>query len=320
MFHNAEYIYAVYKTGSFSAAAKELYITQPCLSAMVKKKEAQLGVPLFDRNSKPLRLTEFGVQYINYLEKIWNLEHEYEKCLSDVRGLRTGRLSIGASNDLASFVLPPIIQNFKAKYSGVQVQIFEGNIDYLQDALTRGKLDLILENSNMDTEIFTQHQLCTEQLLLAAHKSIHDATPLSDQYLTYDDIMSGRHMKIEPFSLFPDALAHTPIITMRTENDARSRMDSIFDQAGLSADIQLEVDQLATAYNIACTGVGLTLVSDTLLYRTPPHSNMYYYKLPHLISTRYVYMYHKRSRYIHLAMQKFMDITFSTLADGILYF
>ena len=65
---------------------------------MVKKKEAQLGVPLFDRNSKPLRLTEFGVQYINYLEKIWNLEHEYEKCLSDVRGLRTGRLSIGAGD------------------------------------------------------------------------------------------------------------------------------------------------------------------------------------------------------------------------------
>ena len=64
MFRNMEYIYAVYRAGSFSAAAKELYITQPCLSAMVKKTEMQLGVPIFDRNTKPLRLTEYGVQYI----------------------------------------------------------------------------------------------------------------------------------------------------------------------------------------------------------------------------------------------------------------
>ena len=113
MFRNMEYIYAVYKAGSFSAAAKELYITQPCLSAMIKKTEMQLGVPIFDRNTTPLRLTEYGLEYIAYLEKIQGLEGEFEQYLSDVRGLRTGHLSIGANTVLASFVLPVLIQRFK---------------------------------------------------------------------------------------------------------------------------------------------------------------------------------------------------------------
>ena len=81
----------------------------------------------------------------------------------------------------------------------------------------------------------------------------------------------------------------------------------VFQEANLKANIQLEVDQLATAYNISCTGLGLTLVSDTLLYKVPPHPDMYYYKLDSNSTTRKMYLYHKRSHYLTLAMQKFMD-------------
>ena len=52
MFQNMEYVYEVYKEKSFSKAAKNLYVTQPCLSAMVKKVENKLGVPIFNRNVK----------------------------------------------------------------------------------------------------------------------------------------------------------------------------------------------------------------------------------------------------------------------------
>lgn len=128
-----------YKAGSFSAAAKELYITQPCLSAMIKKTEMQLGVPIFNRNVKPLRLTEYGSQYIAYLEIIQGLEGEFEQYLCDVRGLRTGTLSIGANAVFASFVLPALIQWLKTQYPGVQVQMVEGSMAYLEDALMHGK-------------------------------------------------------------------------------------------------------------------------------------------------------------------------------------
>ena len=97
-------------------------------------------------------------------------------------------------------------------------------------------------------------------------------------------------------------------------------MDYFFYQEGVTANIQLEVDQLTTAYNIARTGVGLTLVSDTLLYHMPMLPDMCYYKLLNSMSTRAVYMYHKRSRYITLAMQKFMDTVIASLSNGIIHY
>lgn len=84
-------------------------------------------------------------------------------------------------------------------------------------------------------------------------------------------------------------------------------MDTIFQESNLKANIELEVDQLETAYNIACTGLGLTLVSDTLLYKSPPHPQMCYYKLTSTSIERKMYIYHKRSHYLTLAMQKFID-------------
>lgn len=317
MFRNMEYIYAVYKAGSFSAAAKELYITQPCLSAMIKKTEMQLGVPIFDRNTKPLRLTEYGIQYIAYLEKIQGLEGEFEQYLSDVRGLRTGHLSIGANTVLASFVLPALIQKFKTLYPGIQVQMVEGSRSYLEDALIHGKLDLILDNCQLDSDIYSQYRLGPEHILIAAHKEIHDAQALKDSCLTHEDILVGRHIKADTPALSLKTFADSPVIALRTGTDTRLRMDTIFQQAGIHADIQLEVYQLTTAYNIACTGLGWTLVSDTLLYKMPSSPDMCYYKLNSDVTTRMIYMSHKRLRYVPLAMQKFMDTTIATLADGI---
>ncbi len=317
MFRNMEYVYAVYKAGSFSEAAKELYITQPCLSAMVKKTEAQLGVPIFDRNVKPLRLTEYGVQYIAYLEKIQALEGEFEQYLSDVRGLRSGNLSIGANTVLASFVLPPLIQRFKTQYPGVQVQMVEGSMAYLEDALMRGKLDLIFDNCHLDDNTYLQYRLGTEHTLIAAHKAIHDAAQWRDFCLTHEDILADRHIKADTPALSIHAFADTPVIALRTGTDTRLRMDTIFQQAGIHADIQLEVDQLTTAYNIACTGLGLTLVSDTLLYKMPFSPDMCYYKLHSDVTARTIYMSHKRSRYIPIAMKKFMDTAISELAADI---
>lgn len=317
MFRNMEYIYAVYKAGSFSEAAKELYVTQPCLSAMVKKTENQLGVPIFDRNVKPLRLTEYGVQYIAYLEKIQSIEGEFEQYLSDVRGLRTGSLSIGANTVLASFVLPSLIQKFKTRYPGVQVQLVEGSVDYLEDALIHGRLDLILDNCLLDSSIYLQYPLGAEHILIAAHRDIHDAERWQGFCLSHDDILAGRHIKMDTPALSINVFADIPVIALRTSTDTRRRMDTIYQQAGFHGDIQLEVDQLTTAYNIACTGLGMTLVSDTLLYQMPASPDMCYYKLHSDVTARTIYMSHKRSRYVPLAMQKFMDTAIAVLADDI---
>ena len=78
MTYYKEYIYAVYQEKSFSKAAKKLYVSQPWLSATVKKAEQELGLPLFDRSTNPISLTKAGRYYIERIEQIMAIETEME--------------------------------------------------------------------------------------------------------------------------------------------------------------------------------------------------------------------------------------------------
>ena len=308
MLRYKEYVYAVYKAGSFSAAAEALFLSQPCLSAMVKKAEDQLGVPIFDRKTKPISLTEYGEKYIALIEKAQDLELEFEQYLSDVRGLRTGRLFVGANNIFASYALPGLIHKFKKLYPGVQIQMMEGNISYLEDALSSGSIDLILDNCPLRSDLFQQHILGTERLLLTVHNSFRQDNSLSAFRLSYEDILAKRHLSPQIPTISIGNFSHIPFIALREGNDTRYRMNALFSGTETAPQIQLEVDQLATAYNIACNRLGATLVSDTLIYKGSPSPDMDFYVLDCETATRPIYLYYKRSRYVTLAMQKFIEV------------
>ena len=79
MFQGMNYVYEVYKEKSFSKAAKNLYISQPSLSANVRRVEAKIGYPIFNRNTSPLTLTECGERYIQSVEEILAIENSIER-------------------------------------------------------------------------------------------------------------------------------------------------------------------------------------------------------------------------------------------------
>ena len=92
MFTGKKYIYEVYKEKSFSKAAQNLYISQPSLSARIKKTEEQIGVPLFDRSTSPLKLTEIGEVYIEAAKEIFQIEQRVENHINIIeQGLNTGK-------------------------------------------------------------------------------------------------------------------------------------------------------------------------------------------------------------------------------------
>ena len=97
-----QYIYQVYQSGSFSKAAQALYLTQPALSIAIQKVEAEIGMPLFIRDKKPLELTDAGKVYIEKVKQIMHLESELSKELSDLSSLNIGSLVLGGTHYLNS--------------------------------------------------------------------------------------------------------------------------------------------------------------------------------------------------------------------------
>lgn len=103
-----KYIYMVYQKGSFSKAAQALYMTQPALSIAVQRVENEIGMPLFRRDHQPLELTEAGKIYIAKIREIQFLEYQLEQQLGDLSHLKTGRLRLGGSHYINSYILPPV--------------------------------------------------------------------------------------------------------------------------------------------------------------------------------------------------------------------
>lgn len=312
MFRGKEYIYEVYKEKSFSKAAQNLYISQPALSAAIKKIENRIGCCIFDRSSKAVRLTDAGTKYIKAAEAIMDIEIQFENYLSNLNQLKTGRLSIGASNVFASFILPAIITEFTNKYPAIKVNLIEAASSQLEELLFSGTLDFVLDNYPLDETIYEKHLFCSENLILAVPSKLFSNTLAREYQLSIDDIFQGKHLdpitKPVPLSLF----ANEPFIFLRTGNDTRIRADKIFQESGLNPRIVLELDQLATAYNVACYGMGATIISDTLAQKANRNSTIIYYKIDSPHTFRNVFFYNKKNKYITRAMEEFTKLASKT--------
>ena len=308
MFRGKEYIYEVYKEKSFSKAAQNLYISQPALSAAIKKIENRIGCSIFDRRGKTVRLTDAGTEYIKAAETVMDLEIQFENYLSNLNQLKTGRLSIGASNVFASFILPAIITEFTKKYPAIKVTLIEAASSQLEELLFSGTLDFVLDNYPLDETIYEKHLFCSENLILAVPPKLPSNTLASNHQLSIDDICQGKHLdpaiKPVPLSFF----AHEPFIFLRAGNDTRIRANKIFQENGLTPNIVLELDQLATAYNVACYGMGAVIISDTLAQKASSNSTMLYYKIDSPHTFRNVFFYNKQNKYITKAMEEFTKL------------
>ena len=113
---------AVIREGSFSAAAKALYRTQPAISQTIKKLEDEVGRPLFDRASRRGLLTDAGRVLAVHAERLLNFRQQALSALDDVRQLRSGRLTL-AANELTCLYLLPLLHEYRRLYPSVHVTV-----------------------------------------------------------------------------------------------------------------------------------------------------------------------------------------------------
>lgn len=113
---------AVIREGSFSAAAKALYRTQPAISQTIKRLEDEVGRPLFDRASRRGVLTDAGRVLAVHAERLLNVRQQALTALDDVRQLRAGRLTL-AANELTCLYLLPLLEQFRRMHPGVKITV-----------------------------------------------------------------------------------------------------------------------------------------------------------------------------------------------------
>src|SRR5881409_1655225 len=136
--HQLRYFVAVADEGSFSRAAAKVRVAQPSLSQQIRKLEAELGQPLFDRLPRSVVLTEAGRCLLDYARQILTGIADARRCVAALEQDVAGGLAVGAIPSVALYVLPNLIQRFQERYPKVTFELFEDTTDKLAQGLEDG--------------------------------------------------------------------------------------------------------------------------------------------------------------------------------------
>ena len=298
------YIFEVYRTGSFSQAARNLYLTQPTLSIAIKKVEQAIGMPLFDRSQQPLTLTEAGRIYIARIAEIRQIEENTARELDDLRHMDAGELRIGGTQYFNSYVLPDVLQDYQAQYPAVHLTLREDNANRIDQWLLDGETDINFRSAPVDEERFTSQAVCADHLLLAVPRA-HVPEDAIAQGLSWQEVAAHRFLQDDcPVQALSD-FHETPFLLLTESNQLRTRALAICAENGFSPQVRFCVEQLETAWHMARHGLGATFVTEFMIAEGQD-DRLLYYKVPSPHAVRHFHAILRKNSYVSHKMKCFI--------------
>ncbi len=161
-----EIYYKVAETLNMTEASKELFISQPSISQVVKELEETLKTKLFQRVGKKIHLTNEGMIFKDYALRILNLYEESLNAISDMNDLKRGSIRIGASTTIGTYLLPDIVVNFKKRYRNIDIDLFIDNTEMISDELLKNNLDIAFVEGPIDREELHIEKIWIDELLI----------------------------------------------------------------------------------------------------------------------------------------------------------
>ena len=307
MQQDMRYVYEIYRQKSFSKAAQALFITQPALSIAIGKLEASLGMPLFDRSTRPISLTPAGHIYLQTIEQTRALEQDLRHQLDDIRALRTGTIPIGSSHFINACILPEVLTRFNRRFPQVKLNLLEGSSHAMARMLEQREIDLTFSCDEAVIQDFTNTPVFTDTILLAVPQDVPcpaDRSKYSSARLTAADILAGRHLAPGCPSVDLKDFAAEPFILLRSGNNLHDRAMHFFREAGIEPTVKMELSQMATASRLAEAGFAATFLSDRLV---TSESRLHFYRLAHPESHRIFHALTSPKRYLPAAVKAFID-------------
>lgn len=274
----SKYVYEVYRSKSVSDAAKKLFISQPALSASIKKAETELGAAIFNRKTIPFTLTAEGKIYIESIEKVMKLETETLEKIHDVSEIKGGVLNISTSSYLAYFVIPKVCEIFAKKYPNVNINISTASTEALAGHLANDTADIVFMPTESDAQGFFTVPLLEENIIVALRKDFKDAQSLYPYALSYDDVVNRNYpieKKIEDMSIFHGI----EFIYSPPKSRVFKKKKILFGDTYSSHFVGVSSPNQRLNYNLMLSGFGAFLTTDSAVATMPDNDECMYFVL-----------------------------------------
>lgn len=236
------YVVAVVDHGGFTRAARAMNVAQPSLSQAVRALEAELGVELFHRTSRSVRLTAAGEALVEPARQALRDAATARAAVAEVAGVEAGHLDLVSIPTLAVHPAAAIIGRFRRAHPGVTVRIVEPeDADAVAERVRNGSSEIGLAELPVSGDGLVSHSLGEQEFVALIPTTLADQLPGTARVTLR-------------------ALARQPMITTPPGTSSRRQLDESLIAANLRVSVAVETDHREAIAPLVTAGAGVAIV------------------------------------------------------------
>lgn len=289
-FEHYRIFYEVAATGSFSAAAKRLYVTQPAVSQAVAQLEKQLKTPLFSRSARGVVLTAEGAVLFEHVRTAVLSIHDGEQRLDRMLRFEEGNLCIGAGDTLSEKLLLPFLGKYHTRYPGVRFQVINRTSSGVLSLLKSGRIDIG----------FVNMPVADPDIVFRECMPVHDVFVASDMF---------KHLKGRALSL--KEVAEQPLIMLEQLSLSRQYVNEYFSSRGYTITPEIELGAHELLLKFAQIGLGVSCVIREFSTAYFDDRSLFQLELEQPVTPRSIALCYSGVSPLSEASQEFVNMFFS---------
>lgn len=280
--------YTVAKTGNISAAAKELFISQPAISRSIQKLEENLSVTLFTRSSRGVQLTEDGTVLFHYIASIFETLQQAEDELQKRTSLGIGHLKIGVSTTLCRHMLLPLLKDFIKQYPHIKITI---------DCQSSNKTLSLLEQEKIDIGLVAK-----PEKRAAFH--FYSLGKIEDIFVATETYM--HNLSLRETADTADIFENATLMLLDKDNMTRKYIDHYIVQNSINTSDLIEISSMELLIEFAKINLGIACVVKEFVKTELEDKTFIEIPLSHPIPKREVGFVYLKTRNVPASLNSFL--------------
>lgn len=260
--------YHVAVNESISKASQKLLISQPAVTWHLKNLEANLGVTLFTRTKRGVKLTDEGSVFFEYIKEGVNSFTNGENMLTNLKNLDYGNIRIGASTTVSEHVLMPYLEKFHEKYPNIDIQIVNTLTADLLKELRNGNLDMLILNMPMEEG---------KDLKIQKVIDVHDIFVGNKKYY---DLCNG--------SLNLEELSNYPLLFQKAPSNTRKYLDNYLKENSVVLHPKTEIVSYNLIMEFVKSGFGIGYATKEFIKSELDNKTLYEINVIPKVPKRYI--------------------------------
>lgn len=287
-----QYVLTVLKEGSFTNAAKKLYVSQPSLSQIIKTAECNLGAPIFDRSTDPITLTPAGQLYVEAARQVTTISTNLRKQVEELSKEEFGTIRLGISVQRGMELLPELYPRFKKRFPHVGLELHEQGSATMEKSVLEGEVGIALLTTFPRHEELVYDLIQEEKLVLIVNRECELAKRIAPG--TPIDILEARD---ETF------------ISSQSGHSVRTIQDSLFITRDMKPKIDLVTISIEVGKHVVAASPVVMACPDSYVETdNSPDSAYFSYPILGVENPRHFYACYRKDMYLTKYMKGFLEI------------